>query len=218
MGDPKKIRKKYETPSHPWIKARIDEERRLAREFGTRTKKEIWKADTVLKNFKQQAKKLIALTTKQADVEKQHLFRRVKDLGLSKGQEVSFDMILGISLDDVMSRRLQSIVYKKGLAHSVKQARQFITHEHIVVDGKKITSPAYLVSLKEEAGVGFAISSPLYDANHPERVKPEESASEKASEIEKKEVKKSKAVKAEAKADVTEEDELLIEEPALDDE
>jgi len=59
MGDPRKIRKKYQTPSHPWIKSRIDEEKVLTREFGTKNKKEIWKMETVLKNFKTQSKHLI---------------------------------------------------------------------------------------------------------------------------------------------------------------
>ena len=168
MGDPKKIRKKYDTPSHPWIKSRIDDEKRVAKEFGTRNKKEIWKMETILKNFKQQAKKLITLDTPQAKVETEHLFRRIAQLGLANG-DVSFDVVLGLSIDDLMARRLQTIVFKKGLAHSVKQARQFIIHEHIVVAGKKMTSPSHIVSVSDEASVGFAVSSPLYSEDHPER-------------------------------------------------
>jgi small subunit ribosomal protein S4 len=172
MGDPKKIRKKYETPSHPWIKSRIELEKKLSREFGTANKKELWKMETVLKKFKNQAKKLISSTSEQSKVETQHLFRRIKELGLAEG-EVTFDTILGLNLEDVLGRRLQSIVYKKGLAHTVKQARQFIVHEHIQVGGKVITSPSYLVSVKEESEVGFVTSSPLFSEDHPERASPE---------------------------------------------
>ncbi len=168
MGDPKKIRKKYETPNHPWIKSRIDEEKRIAKEFGTKSKKEIWKADTILKNFKTQAKKLLSLTSKQAEIEKEHLFRRVKQLGLVSG-EASFDAVLGLTLDDVMARRLQTILVKKELARTPNQARQFIVHEHILVGGKKITSPSYLVSVAEESDVGFVVASPFYSEDHPER-------------------------------------------------
>lgn len=175
MGDPKKIRKKYTTPSHPWIKSRIEDEKRLKKEFGTRNKKEIWKMDTILKNFKSQAKKLIALNTEQATKETEHLYRRVKQLGLATG-DVNFDLILGLSLDDIMARRLQTILYKKGLARSVVQARQFIVHEHVVVDGKKVTSPSYLVSVAEEPSVGFAVSSPLFSEDHAERASPEKVA------------------------------------------
>ncbi len=172
MGDPKKIRRKYETPSHPWIKSRIEEEKLLAKEFGTKTKKEIWKAETILKKFKSQAKNLIALNGKQAEIETKHLFRRVKELGLISG-EASFDAILGLKIETVLSRRLQSVLFKKGLARTQNQARQFIVHGHVMVDNKKITSPSYLVSIKEESAVEFAVNSPMYNLDHPERASPE---------------------------------------------
>ena len=167
MGDPKRIRKKYETPSHPWIKARIDEERRVRQKYSTTNKKEIWKMESVLKNFKTRAKNLIVLDTPQSKIETQQLFKRVQDLGLL--HQATFDDILGLSLDDLMDRRLQTVVFKKGLARSIKQARQFIVHEHILVDGKIITSPNYLVKVKEEAGLGFSTSSALFSEQHPER-------------------------------------------------
>jgi small subunit ribosomal protein S4 len=167
MGDPKKIRKKYETPSHPWIKARIVEESRVRKKYATANKKEIWKMESVLKNFKTRAKNLIVLDSPQSKIETQHLFTKVQELGLL--QNATFDDILGLSLDDLMDRRLQSIVFKKGLARSVKQARQFIVHEHILVEGKKITSPSYFVKVKEEAGVMFSPSSALFSEQHPER-------------------------------------------------
>lgn len=175
MGDPRKIRKKYDTPSHPWIKSRIESEKLLVREFGTRSKKEIWKMETVLKNFKNQAKSLISLNTPQSKVETESLFRRVTELGLVKG-EASFDAILGLDVNHLMERRLQSVVFKKGLARTVTQARQFIVHGHILVNGNKITSPAYLVSQKEEAGVGFAVNSSLFNEDHPERADKERMA------------------------------------------
>lgn len=167
MGDPKRIRKKYETPSHPWIKSRIEEEARVRKTFATGNKKEIWRMESVLKNFKTQAKKFIVLDTPQSKVETEQLFKKVKELGLL--QDVSFDSILGLSLDDVMNRRLQTIVYKKGLARSMKQARQFIVHEHVVINGKVVTSPSYLVRVKEESSVGFSTASPLFSEQHPER-------------------------------------------------
>ena len=201
MGDPRKIRRKYDTPSHPWIKSRIENEKRVGREFGTKTKKEIWKMETVLKGFKSQAKKLISLNTPQAKVETEHLFRRVSDLGLVKG-EVSFDAILGLDVDHLMARRLQSVVYTKGLAKSVGQARQFIVHGHVLVDGKKITSPSYLVSQKEEAGVGFAVSSSLFSENHPERASEErlsEIRAEKEAEAKRKAEEEAKKLAQEEK-------------------
>ncbi|MGM5480051.1 MAG: 30S ribosomal protein S4 [Nanobdellota archaeon] len=180
MGTPKRIRRKYETPNHPWIKSRIDDEKRLAKEFGTKNKREIWRMETVLKKFKSQAKYLIAATSDQVAVEKKHLFRRINELGLVQG-EASFDKILGLKIDDVMNRRLQTVVYNKGLARSVKQARQFITHEHILVNGYKVTSPSYLVTVSEEAGIEFSTSSSLYSDEHPERAQPEKESTKKSS-------------------------------------
>lgn len=182
MGDPKRIRKKYETPSHPWIKSRIEEERAFRKEFGTRSKKEIWKAETLLKKFKSQAKKLIALHDEQAKIETEHLFRRIKQLGLAQG-DVTFDTVLGLKVSDILQRRLQTIMIKLELARTVNQARQFITHGHVLVNGVKITAPSYMVSVAEEAGISFAVGSPLISEEHPERsqqqpsvakVKPEE--------------------------------------------
>ncbi len=197
MGDPKKIRKKYETPVHPWIKSRIEEEKKLSREFGTANKKELWKMETVLKKLKDQAKKLLSDTSKQGQIEAEYLFKKTKDLGLAEG-EITFDTILGLKLEDVLGRRLQSIVFKKGLAHSVKQARQFITHEHIQVDGKVITSPSYLVRVNEEVGVGFVTSSPFFSEDHPERASKERLA--ELAEVKKKQaVDNAKKAEAEAK-------------------
>lgn len=172
MGDPRKIRKKYSTPAHPWQKERIEIEKRLAREYGTANKKEIWKMDTLLSNYKNQAKKLVALRTAQADVERNHLFRKVRDLGLipANGSE---DDILGLTIDSIMGRRLQTILQKKGLARTVKQARQFIVHEHVMVNNRKITAPSYLVTLKEESTITFSSSSALFREDHPERLQPE---------------------------------------------
>lgn len=208
MGDPKRIRKKYDTPSHPWIKSRIDEEKRLSKEYGTKNKKELWKMETQLKRFKSQAKKLIALKTDQAAVEREHLFRRVKELGLVQGN-VTYDSILSLNSDDVMNRRLQSIVVSKELARSPKQARQFITHEHIVVGDKVITSPSYLVTVAEESQVGFAVGSPFFKEDHPERaVAKVDLAAKKQAEAQPKEVKEAIDEDLDTGAD------LVIEEPA----
>ena len=40
MGDPRKLRKKYYPPSHPWQKIRIDEEKILMKDYGFKNKKE----------------------------------------------------------------------------------------------------------------------------------------------------------------------------------
>ncbi len=169
MGDPKKHRKNYSAPGHPWQRERIDEEKKLMAEYGFKNKTEIWRMVSFLRSASAQAKKLVTLPGAQAEKEKELLLNRLRRYGLLS-PEAGLDAILSISLRDVLERRLQTIVYKKNLANSVKQARQFITHEHISVGDRIITSPSYLVPLKEEVLISFKQTSSLDDPEHPERV------------------------------------------------
>jgi len=173
MGDPRRLKKKYQTPMHPWQKSRLEEEKPIKKTYGLKNKKELWKMGTILRNFANQAKRLIAATGNQAEVERQQLFARLEKLGLlSKGS--AFDAVLGLDVNHILDRRLQTIVFKRGLSHSVKQARQFITHNHILVSGKLVTSPSYLVSVSEEGQIGFVARSPMANESHPERAPPEQ--------------------------------------------
>jgi len=168
MGDPKKPRKKYSTPSHPWQQTRIIEENQLSKEYGLKNKVEIWKHKSMLSKITKQAKRLIALQGKQAEREKEQMFSRLARLGLLKaGGQI--DDVLSLSVKDILERRLQTLAYRKGLARSMKQARQFIVHEHIAIGNKKIKSPSYLVSVAEENAISFAANSPLSSPDHPER-------------------------------------------------
>ena len=168
MGDPKKLKKKYSRPSHPWQKARIDEENTLTKEFGFKNKKEIWKLSSLLTNYGEQAKKLTALKTKQAAVEKKQLLDRLHILGLlNKGAQL--EDVLTLTLKNIVERRLQTLVLKQGLARTVNQSRQFITHGHITVNNKVITSPSCLITIADEKNIAFVSSSTLSSKDHPER-------------------------------------------------
>jgi len=168
MGDPKKTRKKYQTPDHPWKRERIEEEKELVEEYGFKNRKEIWKLKSLLRTSAAQAKKLVTLSGPQAETEKTLLLTRLKRYGFLKAED-DLDKCLSISLRDILERRLQTMVYKKGLANSAKQSRQFITHGHICVNGKVLTSPGYLVPLSEENQVSFKTNSNLSNPEHPER-------------------------------------------------
>lgn len=186
MGDPRKRRKKYSTPAHPWQKGRIEEEKELITTYGVRNKREIYKMNSMLKGFADDAKKLVALRTKQAEKEKQQMLNKLQSLGLLAATAQLAD-VLGLELKDTMERRLQTLVYSTGMAKSIKQARQFITHRHITVGGKIITQPSYLVTKKEEEQINFSASSTLSSPEHPER------KVEEKEEVEKKKPKKKKA-------------------------
>src|SRR3989344_3247052 len=169
MGDPKKSKKKYNTPAHPWIKEKIEEEKILTREYGLKNKREIWKMESKLKNYKDQAKKLIAIHTEQSKKESQFMLEKLQKYGLIKNTD-SLDPVLELTLRDILERRLQTLVFKKGLAHTINQSRQYIVHEHIMVEGKKMTVPSYLVNMKEESLISFSLNSTLHNEEHPERI------------------------------------------------
>jgi small subunit ribosomal protein S4 len=169
MGDPQKLRKKYSRPLNMWQKGRIDEEKTLVQEYGLKNKKEVWKADSILKNFSKQAKRLIAEKSEQSVKEKNQLLKKLKTLGLLQ-TEADINAVLSLKLKDVLGRRLQTVVYKKNLAKSIRQARQFVVHGHINIGNKSVSIPSYLVRKKEEGQITFSQTSPLVDESHAERV------------------------------------------------
>ncbi|MBN2142541.1 30S ribosomal protein S4 [Candidatus Woesearchaeota archaeon] len=169
MGDPGKIRKKYDTPSHPWQSDRIKDERAIRAEYGLKNKKEIWRMETMLRDFKNQAKSLASRVDEQSKLEEKQLIEKLVTMGLIQAGD-GLDKVLGLTLKDVFDRRLQTFLVKKGLARTMKQARQFITHGHVMVDKKKITFPSYYVNLKEQSLIEFVPKSELSREDHPERV------------------------------------------------
>lgn len=207
MGDPKRFRKKYSTPMHPWNKAAIDEEAEIKKEYGIRRKKEIYLMDSFLKRYRGIAKRLSIDTTEQGAKEAEASLNKLKRLGLL-AQDANLSQVLALTLKDILERRLQTLVFRKGMSRSMKQARQFITHRHVLVNGKEITSPSYLLTLDEEANLTFKEKSSLASEDHPERVDPAQAIKEEAAKLreETKELKKKvEEPKAEAKSEVTEE-------------
>lgn len=197
MGDPRKLRNKFSGPSHPWQRARMEEEKVLLKEYGLKNKTEIWKVNSKFKSVTKQAKKLIAATGTQADLERLQLINRLNRLGLVK-PNAKLDDVLGLNLKDFLERRLQTLVFRKKLAKSAKQARQFISHEHILIGKKKVTAPSYFVKINEEPMISFASTSKLSNSEHPER-KIEEKAPKKIIEKAKNETKTRTRPKSKAK-------------------
>ncbi len=176
MGDPRKSRKKWEKPGHPWIKDRLIEEMELVGKYGLRNKRELWLAQTFLRNIRNRAKALLSLPPDERSVRERALARRLYNLGLLQKEEGTVDDILGLTVEDVLQRRLQTIVFRKGLARTIHEARQLIVHGHISVGGRRVRSPGYLVDREKEQLIGFTPGSPVAA-----RIKREESLEEVAS-------------------------------------
>jgi len=168
MGDPKKPKKKFARPRHPWRRQRIEEESAIKEEYGLKNMREIWKMKSFLGRYLDEAKELIAATTEQSKKEEKQMVEKLGKYGFI-AQGAGLDNVLSLTLRDILERRLQTQVYKKGFAKSMNQARQFIVHQHITVNGTKISSPSHMVTVAEETQIGFSPSSTLSNAEHPER-------------------------------------------------
>lgn len=161
MGDPKKPRKKWERPGHPWIKERLLEEMELLGKYGLRNKRELWKAQTLLRRIREKAKALLSLAPEVRAAREAELIRKLYHMGLLESESATIDEILGLTTEHVLERRLQTIVYRKGFARTIHEARQLIVHGHIAIAGRRVTSPGYLVTREEEDLIDIAPGSPL---------------------------------------------------------
>lgn len=171
MGDPKFPKKKYSTPRHPWEKERIDSEKEIVVKYGLKNKRELWKNQAMLDSFRSQARKLQAkLRTEDSFSQKQfqELIKRLSRYSIL-GQNASLDDVLSLSIDDILQRRLQTIVFRKNLARTPKQARQIITHGHIEFDGRRVNVPGIIVEGSKEETIRYSERSVLNDDMHPIR-------------------------------------------------
>ena len=168
MGDPKKQRRKYETPRFPWRTDTLQKELNLIGQYGLRNKRELWRHETALSKFRETARSLLGMPTEQrAKLEKQ-LLNRLNRLGILP-ETAALDDVLDLSIEDILERRLQTIVFRKGMAKSIQQARQMITHRHIAIGEQRVPSPSYMVLRDEEAKLTYAPTSALSNPNHPTR-------------------------------------------------
>ena len=200
MGSPRKQRKKFSKPAHPWQKERILEEKELLKGYGLNRKYEIWKMGSILKNFTRQAKNLITTGNPQVEIEKNQLLTKLSSLGLTD-KDAKIEDVLSLTLKDIMERRLQTLVYRKNMASSINQARQFIVHEHVSLGDKTITAPSYLVPLEEEGIIQFSQGSAFVNASHPIRASVKKEKKQKKSEGKVEEKAEEKKVEKEPKAE-----------------
>ncbi len=185
MGTTRKIRRKYTGPNHPWRADRLAAEAILKTEYGLKNKTEIFRAQSALRRFTGQAKRLIRSTAAQAQVEEKQLLTRLFRLGLLP-QEAKLDEVLALNVRNLLDRRLQTLVYKQNFSLTPKQARQMITHGHITVKGKKLDSPSFVVPREWETSIAFNPISTIASEEHPERAKEKSRREKHAAAVEKK--------------------------------
>ena len=174
MGEPKFSRSRTQTPTHPWKQARIDEEHDLKERYGLKKvggMREIWREKSALRRHRNQAMKLIGRvdsTEGHYAKEKDQLLNSLTKKGLLQiGADVGD--VLEINVEHMLSRRLQSVVYYKGLAPSMRASRNLIVHGHICIGDQRMTVPGYHVLKEEEDSLQYSENSPFIDPEHPFR-------------------------------------------------
>jgi len=193
MGDPKFSRRKYETPAHPWEGERIKTENEIVMKYGLKNKRELWRAQSLIRSLRAQSRELQARVRTgdpQAKIETDQLLARCARMSLLTAEGATLNDVLVLTTEAVLARRLQTIVYRKGLSYTPKQARQFIVHGHAAIGNRKITIPGYLVKRGEEEQIQYYSTSPIANDLHPVRPKPEELQAKALEEAAKKELPK----------------------------
>lgn len=180
MGDPKKPRKKYSRPKSPWRSDQLAQELYLLGTYGLRNKRELWKAETQLSSLRKQARTLLAATQEVRLRDENKLLDSLLRKGLIK-EGGALDDILSLTVEDVLGRRLQTMVFKNGMAVSPLHSRQLITHGHVMIAERSVRVPGYLVGRDEEpnvkiSGIKAAPQSPVAAGASAPAPAPEESA------------------------------------------
>lgn len=146
----KRKSKKYKKPKRAFDKIRIDEENALIKKYGLKNKKEIWKAESAIDKIRKQAKSLLT----KSEEEQEKFINKLRKKGFNVENTAD---VLASDKEDYLKRRLQSIIVKKKLATTPKQARQFITHKHITIDKKVINVPSYVVPVDKEEKIDLKL-------------------------------------------------------------
>jgi small subunit ribosomal protein S4 len=168
MGDPKKQRKKYASPKFPWRTDILQAELGLLGQYGLRNKHELWRNETMLSKFRGIARSLIGESTEQRKRMEDELLGRLKRLGILPETAV-LDDVLDLTIEAILERRLQTIIFRKGLSKTIQQSRQLITHGHIMIGSRRTTIPGYIVTKQDENQVKYSSGSSFANPEHPLR-------------------------------------------------
>ncbi len=166
MGDPKKFKKTYRRPRRIWTKEQLSSELYLVGSYGLRSKRELWKSQSEIARLRNQARALLALTIEARHEKEKKLLVYLQRIGLVS-ENSTLDDVLNLKIEDVLERRLQSIVMRKGHARTAHQARQMVVHGHVMIGDRTINIPSYVVKKSEEATIlvnNLNIKNPTVDS------------------------------------------------------
>ena len=197
MGHPKKPKKQYKKPNHPYEKERMITELKLVGRYGLRNKRELWKAQTILGNLRSQARSILAEPEGVREIREHDLLARTHRMGILE-EDATLDNVLGLSIESILDRRLQTLVYRLGYPYTPYQARQMIVQRHVMLGDEIVSTPSRLIKRHEEEKIGLSPFSKFADENHPMRAKGEETQEEEEQGSGKREAGKQGSEKQEA--------------------
>ncbi|KAI9205102.1 uncharacterized protein BJ171DRAFT_503001 [Polychytrium aggregatum] len=164
--------KTAKVPKRPYEAARLDQEIKLAGEYGLKSKREIYRIGLSLSNIRRAARELLTLDSKDPKrlFEGNALIRRLIRIGVLDETKARLDYVLALKIEDFLERRLQTQVFKLGLAKSIHHARVLIRQRHIRVGKQIVNVPSFVVRLDSQKHIDFALTSP-YGGGRAGRVK-----------------------------------------------
>ena len=164
--------KVFTTPRRPFEKPRLDQELKLIGEYGLKNKREVWRVKYTLAKIRKAARELLTLEDKDPRrlFEGNALLRRLVRIGVLDESRMKLDYVLGLKIEDFLERRLQTQVFKLGLAKSIHHARVLIRQRHIRVRRQVVNVPSFVVRLDSQKHIDFSLKSPM-GGGRPGRVK-----------------------------------------------
>ncbi len=175
MGDPRRPKNVFKKPRRPWSSDQLMQELQIIGKYGLRNKRELWKAQTELSRIRKQARALLALPHEVRHDKETGLLKWLNRLGLVS-EAATLDDVLNLKIENLLERRLQSVILRKGFVKTTYQARQAVVHGHAVIKDRIVNIPSYIVKRDEEQEVVIRPDSPYARMPAQETAKTESAA------------------------------------------
>merc|ERR1712093_6061 len=150
-------------PRRPFEKERLDAELKLIGTYGLKNKREIWRVRLALAKIRATARVLLTKDEKdpQRIFEGQALLKRMTTYGILEEDKMRLDYVLSLKIENFLDRRLQTLVFKRGLAKSIHHARVLIRQRHIRVGRQIVNVPSFMVRVESQPHIEFSLNSPF---------------------------------------------------------
>ena len=120
--------KMYVRPRKAYEISRMQSENKIVEKYGLKNKKEIWKTTAKVSYFRRRAKAL----AKSSHEEQKVLFGKLQNIGLKTNTIAD---VLALTVEDLLNRRIQTVLLHKKLSNTIRHARQLVVHKKVMING-----------------------------------------------------------------------------------